>query len=245
MIKIAICDDMDVFLRQMRRMLEAYDFGEEQQIMEFSDGMEMVRYLERCKDQGKKMFDLIITDIEFISGDRSINAVATLEPFQMLYPDTLKIVYVTAYRTHVKSVANAMAYGYIEKPIDKYAFYGILERYKKIRQSHYGKLTYKYRGEIVSVLFRDILYLFSNDRKVYIVTSSGETLEMRDTIDHLWDDIFDKQVMFARAGKSYIVNLKQAKNVKNDEVVMPDGVNIRIGRKYLNHYRMKMWDFMM
>lgn len=243
MIKIATCDDIEAYIEQIHKLLDGYDFGEEQKIMEFTDGTELLRYLDKSRNRKEQLFDLIVTDIEFTGAKREINAVEALEPYQLLYPDTLKIIYVTAYSTYVKSVANALAYGYMEKPIERDVFYEILDRYKKIRQSHYGKLTYKYRGEIVSVLFRDILYLFSNDRKVYIVTSHGETLEMRETIDHLWNDIFDKQVMFARAGKSYIVNLRQAKNVKINEIVMPDGVKIRVGRKYIDQYRMRMWEF--
>lgn len=236
MLKIAVCDDSEIDVKILEVLLREYFKDEELEVKGYTNGLDMVMELNRLSKED--MFDIIVSDICFVAGDNEINAVDLLSPIQLGHPD-LKIIYITGYQLFVRRVANALPFGYIEKPFSKEQLYIVLDRYRKIEKSKAAAVPmyiYKHKGAIFPIPYDKIKYVYSTQRIIIIVCSDDSELELRSRIDELWQHDFSKIEYFSRPNKGYIVNLHFVEKFSKRQIEI-DGISLNIRPRYIEDFR--------
>lgn len=75
---------------------------------------------------------------------------------------------------------------------------------------------------------RNIMYIYSNDHKVWIYTRDGE-IECRQTLHKMEMMLSDKG--FYRCHKSYLINLSEVKEYGKDVIIMSDKKTVFLARR--------------
>lgn len=236
MLKIGICDDIEWYVKQLHIFLDEYDFGEEVEIVEFSDGIKMINDISKL--DADEIFDLIITDIEFTKR-KEINAVELFKKIQLQHPN-MKIIYFTAHDEYVDIVANSWAFGYIRKPLKREKILELFDRYKLLERSELTAapaFVCRYKGQMMRVPYGLIKYIYSNQRKVIIVQKNGNEVELRAKLDDIWEKNFSLLEYFVRVNKSYILNMHYVNSFSAKEVSVEGGLTIGVRPHYLDEYR--------
>lgn len=235
MIKIAICDDVYSYVEDVHKFVDNYDWGEGIEVTEYTDGLEMINEILK---QDEQLFDLIITDIEFTK-NKKINAVDLFKKIQIRHPD-IRIIYITLYDQYVMDVANSLPFGYVRKPINEFDIYKLFERYKKIERNKAitaPSFVFRYKGEIIRVPYGRIKYVYSKQKKIFLVCNDGTEIEIRSKLDNIWRESFSQLEYYARANKSYIINLCHVENFLSKSIQFDDGMIISVGRGYIEDFR--------
>ncbi len=84
-----------------------------------------------------------------------------------------------------------------------------------------GKIDFKYNGETHLINYRDVSYIFSESKIVYIVTISGETLITDFTLNQLEDKISEH--LFFRANRQIILHynsIEHFKPIENGKLIV-------------------------
>lgn len=242
MIKIAICDDVNLYVEKVRKFVDSFNWGEEIEITEYTDGMDMINDIFKNEDQ---IYDLIITDIEYTK-NRGINAVDLFKKILMHYPE-MKIIYITKYDQYVNNVANSLPFGYIKKPFNEIEIHKLFDRYKKIGRNKSitaPSFVFRYKGQIIDIPYGRIKYVYSNWKKVFIVCDDGREIKIRAKLEDIWRESFSQIEYYARANKSYIINLCNAENIFSKSVELDDGVVVSLGKGYLEDFRERSKNFL-
>lgn len=242
MIKIAICDDVRMYIDQVHNIVDRYQWGEDIEVVEYMDGLDMIVDIF---NQDEQLFDLIITDIEFTK-NKEINAVDLFKKIQIRYPD-IRIIYITIYDQYVMDVANSLPFGYARKPLKECEIFKLFDRYKRIERSKAimaPSFVCRYKGEIIKIPYGRIKYVYSKQKKIYIVCNDGIEIGVRTKLDDAWEEDFSRLEYFARANKSYIINLFHAESFFPKDVKLDDGTMISISRGYLEDFRERRKSFL-
>ena len=122
MYKIAVCDDEERIVSEVKNIIEEWDSSIE--VVCFSSGEKLVENYEG--------YEAVFLDIDM----KGMNGIETGKAIRRLDKDT-KIVYLTAYRDYVAGAFGVHAFQYLLKPVNKKAVTGVLEeifRYMRNRE---------------------------------------------------------------------------------------------------------------
>ena len=113
-----------------------------------------------------------------------------------------------------------------------------LERFSKIFQSaakvvaktHAEKLALSYGGEIRQIDIDDIHYFEVQTHTLIVHYGRGETFSFISSLSKMENHLKGRE--FMRVSRFYLVSLNAVQKVSSNNIVMRDGANIPIGRKY-------------
>lgn len=218
MITIGICDDMEVFRRDIREKCEKF-FTENQlsyQCIEFASGEEILAY------EGEQI-QLLFLDIELgsISG---IEVKTGLEK-----KDTVsKIVFVTGYDHYMRGAFGTKTLGFVDKPIKNSDVNRWLGRVLEEIQAD-TVYEFEMNNEIFLVKLREIMYLESAGNYTYLYKRGEKVLLCKQL--KVCHEKLDVTCML-RIHKRYVINLLNVETWRIDKVLLTDGTKLSIGRKY-------------
>ena len=216
MLQIGICDDSLEARMTLRAALERLLEGRgiENQIMEFSSGEGLLKWLDTHRGE----LDLIFLDIEMreLDGMESARRLRALDI-------GLQIVFVTGYSEYVYDGYSVGALGYLLKPPKAAQLDDILTRalaalHRDSEQAFLcrcGETAYR-------ILRRDILYFFSERRQIHCVTKA-RTYTFYSRLDEVERELADES--FVRIHQRYLVNAKAVERI--------DGAELSIGGETL------------
>ena len=219
MMRIGICDDMPVYLYQLRKQCE-YFFNEncmEYEIQEFLSGEEVLEY--------KKDIDLLFLDIEMNNG---IDGIETMEML-LRRKNVWKIVFVTNHDEKFKFTYGLKTLGYISKPVD----YSSIEKWLNVAVIELKEnkiLMLKENGTIFRVNTSSIIYMRSNKNNTLFFNKN----EIKCAAGNMryWEEKI-RNTSLIRIHKSYIVNMDYIVNRKNEYVMLQDcEEELPVGRIY-------------
>lgn len=207
MLRIALCDDeaaaRETLFIQLAKFL---DEETEQIVYEFSSGSSAVRWLKKHPGE----IDLLFLDVEMPEMNGMETASAIRE-----FDENLLIVFVTGYADYVFDGYRVGAMDYLMKPAGGELLQGLLERVRKVlyrkRNEHFivenADGTYRFS-------LKDILYFYSDRRKVNLVTGEG-TYSFYGRLD----DVEEKAgAGFVRIHQRYLVNASRVEHIGNSSV---------------------------
>lgn len=219
MIHIAVCDDIAASREKITNLLELYKEADKLCIHTFSSGEELLSFPNYAET-----FSIVFLDIE-MGGVSGLDVAADIREKNQ---DTI-IFFVTSYVNYVPNSFRLGAFQFLVKPINDDDFKKDFERALNTLRSMHKHYIIKWRDMNIVVEYKDIFYIESYKRHLFI----HEESQGHECVGKL-QDAYDKLRVygFSRCHQSYIVNLSKVKKIDKNSVLLNNNVNIPISRQY-------------
>ncbi len=216
MVKIALCDDEEIFLDKMAGYCERYftDKEIEYEVTEYPDGSELLAAEEE--------YDIVFLDVE-MPGMNGIEIKKYMEGRQ----SGARIVFISGYPEAMPDAFGDNVSGFLVKPVPYEKLCRKLdELLVKINRDRCFIMCSS-GGEQVKIFVKDIMYIEAEGRytKVHMACNGVIKLVSKSISDYEKENCED----LVRCHKSYIVNLSYVRKVKT-EVKLKNGVELPLGR---------------
>ena len=218
MLRIGICDDEPGARDALRFELEKLmNENTEQIVYEFSNGKTAVHWLKNHPGE----IDLLFLDIEMEAPD----GLKTAQEIRTFNSDIL-LVFLTGYTDYVYEGYRVNALDYLLKPIVPKRLQELLNRVRRqLGQMEDTFLTFHNADGTYRIRQKDILYLYSDKRLVYVKMEECE-ISFYDKLDRL-ETVLDSY--FVRIHQRYLVNGTKVSHIGSGSVRIQD-VELPISR---------------
>ena len=217
--RIAVCDDDQNFLQQVKQLLDSWVCPSGTHLTEvFSDGDALIN------THSKSPFDIILLDVvmPLLSGMDTAKEIRQTDK-------TVKLVFLTSSPEFAVESYTVKASNYLLKPVDLEALYGCLEEISQQIQEHERCITIKGTNAVHRVQINRIEYIESQNKHILFSLSDGSTIM---SCEPLY--VFERQLLLAdgffKCNRSYIVNIHQIDTYTAKEIKMRSGCRIPISR---------------
>ena len=236
--KIAICDDEDIQLELLKKMVSDWAF-EKQEEIRFYTYHSAEQLLFAWEEQ--LGIDVLLLDIQ-MSGMNGMELARKLRKKREEVP----IIFITGIKDYVFEGYSVDAISYILKPIQKEQFEQALEKAAARREKEEEYLFIKDAGSIEKIRVKDIIYIESIGHDSYIYTADG-IKRNQIGIHELEQRLNEKRQLFVKNHRSYLVSISKIASINKREMIMEDGTRLPIARgkweqvnlAYLEYYRGK------
>lgn len=225
--KIAICDDNNLFCNKVSRMITSYmsERNLDAEIRLFHSGSSLVAYPNYD-------WDAIFLDISM----DGLDGIATARKIRERNQETL-IVFVTSFIEFSLQGYEVEAVRYILKEQLEQQFRSCMDYVVKRLGARQNEITLQSTEGVQSVAIEKILFIESNNHRLtfHVLKSDNdiENLHIYEKLDN-YEPLFAKHG-FLRTHKSYIVNMKYISRIKDYCVYLRDGRALPIPKaKYAN-----------
>lgn len=227
MIRVALCDDNDEFLRTMHRLVDdefAKRKADKFQITDYSSAKSLL------SDHKSEPYDVIFLDIDMPN-------MTGFELAKELNGDgKCCIIFVSSHSELVFDSFYFSPLNFITKGSTKLVrtkLHNVVDQlFQHLKQNKNLVLENKEQGR-KSVCIKDILYIESNKHHVvYHISDRKQTFQVRGSISNLEEQFLEYD--FVRVHKQYLVNLRHIFNVnKTDEtIIFKQGFELPMSRNY-------------
>jgi DNA-binding LytR/AlgR family response regulator len=234
-LRIAICDDMEKDRNLLSKLIKetSHSVDIELDISLFSCGED----LEYFYSDGNTHFDIIFIDI-YMTG---MNGIKTAHKIRK-YDSLCKIIFTTASTEHALDGYSVFAYNYLVKPLSIKNFKPVfLKALDDLEVKEQKSLGIKTGSRIQSILFRDIKYIESHRKKIFVYTLQNDIIDgyyKLDDIEALMDD-----PRFIRTHKSFLVNMDYIKSVEKYKFILRDNTLVPIRQKGFPKIKKSYFEF--
>ena len=220
MLRIAVCDDDQLYLTKACTLLEQYARERDPALLvdRFSLPSELLDSIDSCV-----FHDVYLLDI-YMPGISGMSVAAELRKRDIESP----IIFLTTSKEHALEAFGVGATQYLVKPYDEQAFFVSMD--KALREVHTTppqQLMLKTEGEYRNISVRDIIYCETQAHYQKICLKSGEFVSVRATSVELFDQLAPFG-FFHQCSKAYIVALTKISRLTPTSVVMQDGTELSI-----------------
>ena len=188
--------------------------------------------------------DIALLDIDF--ADKKYNGLAIARELRSLRPDAI-IIFITNYIEYAPEGYEVKAFRYLLKKDVQAKLRDYLILAFEVLAASKEMLKIKICGEIIDLSIKKILYIESKLRMVDVhmeknkLNDQGKVYSYYATMAEL-----EKQLAplgFLRIHKSYLVNMKFIRYLRNGEVLLCDGTTLPVGGKNYAEKKKKylMW----
>lgn len=220
MLHIAVCDDQEEIIREIKTILSEYSQKKaiEIQVLSFYDGIELL--------SSSMKFDIIFLDIE-MKRSNGIEIAQVIRKSNMNIP----IVYITSYNDYWRRAFKVHAFGFISKPFKKDDIYSCVDDYLALIFSlEEESILFSTDKGSECVKLNEIYYfIYESKKKVCVQTKHGRII-VKENLSDIYNRI-DK-THFYQTRRDCIVNLRQIQKIQNGYVIiMKDGSMIPLAQK--------------
>ncbi|MBQ3512456.1 MAG: response regulator transcription factor [Lachnospiraceae bacterium] len=233
MLKIAVCDDEKYFRMKIKSIILKYMTTRNYDCVVdcYKSGEEI---FANCSN--KIDYDMVFLDINM----KKMDGIATAQEIRRLSTDVY-IIFITAYITYSLEGYKVDAVRYILKE-DSNLVSTMQECLDTvIKKMNYEEMQYTidFSNEKVNLAVDRILYVESRLHKVifFVIGNRIEEYCMYDKLDCIENNF--KQFGFCRTHQSFLVNMKYVKSVERYKVVLLNGIEVSISKKYYKDTEMK------
>lgn len=222
MLIIAICDDLELDRKYLAKLIQDYCtiLSYDIRIMTFTSGEDLVTYYM----DGNIGFDVIFLDI-YMGGDNGIETAEKIREFD----SQCKIIFTTTSTDHALDSFKVFPFNYLIKPITKEMFNMVFEKaILNIDKEKQKSITVKTENQIKNILYKDIKFIESVSRKIYIHTTQGE-IYIYSKLDDVENEINDER--FLRCHKSFLVNMDYITSVEDYSFILTDSTEVPIKQR--------------
>lgn len=219
-IQIAVCDDEQKDIELLSAALLAYDPSFE--IVSYSTGETLVDDLQDCGP----CVDILFLDI-YMPG---LNGIETAQKIHKRYPD-LKMIFLSSSKDYYSQAFEVFAFNYMLKPLNRDRLYAVLDRaVAEVGKEQCRKLRIQYKSATYNVSCRDIQYIESRNKLLFIHLVNAEILQCYGKLDEMIKELPEQ--FFIRCHQSFVVNTRYVTGMgENSFRIGP--VVIGISKKYL------------
>lgn len=218
MINIAICEDDFRTLKTLTDMTHSL-VKDEHNIFSFTNGNDLVNRMENFQESS---IDIVITDIEM----PGLNGIETAKELKKLCP-RVQFIFVTNYTDYIQDVFSVNPLHYILKPASEEKLNEALQKaLHELNEYDKKGISITSKNKYVRIRFDDIKYIESYTRKIIVHEASRNT-EILMKLDDFQSQLPD---YFARAHKSYCVNMNMIRSIGNNRIELYSGEIIPVAK---------------
>lgn len=215
MLKIAVCDDEPVFVKQISDRIKEY--MPDAVIYGFFSGEDLLLQ--------KEVFDIYFLDIQM----EKMNGVEIARKLRERDEESI-IVFITGVKEYVFEAFDVAALHYLIKPVDNEKLQRVIERAEKeISKKRNGKnkqIFVKTRSRNITLEVSDILYFENEMRKIVAHTVKGKFSFYGVMAD------MEKEAGsgFFRCHRGYLVNLSYVVEYDTENIMLTNGEKIYLSK---------------
>ena len=218
MLRIAICDDEQLYLDKTRAMLEQYVAVHD---VEFSAETFLKPSVLLDSIEGGERHDIYLLDI-YMPGVSGMSVATELRSKGVRSP----IIFLTSSTEHAVEAFGVDATHYLLKPYTQQNFFAAMDKaMQSISAQAEQSIVLKIDGEYQNVLVDHILYCEAADNYQRLWMKDGDSLLVRMTASELYG-MLESFGCFHRCGRAYILNLNHVKKVTVNSSVLKNGVEL-------------------
>lgn len=217
MIKIAIVEDEDHYIKQLVEYLRKYEQmnGEELDIKIFRDG-------DGITADYKAQYDIILMDIQM----KFVDGMTAAEEIRRMDSEVV-IIFITNMTQYAIRGYEVDALDYVLKPVEYFAFSQKLNRaINRIKKRTSKFLTIQVKGGVMRIKLSDIYYVESQGHDL-IYHTKAEALTVSGTMKTVEGEL--EAHGFSRANKCYLINLEHVDGVQ-EKCAVVHGTALQISR---------------
>ena len=238
MLNVVLCDDNNEFLSYMEDIIKKIAIENEFNIniKTYLSGESVLFDLE------ESIHDIDIIFIDVLMGDiTGIDVAAKMRELE----SKAQIIFITSTKAHVFDALDFMPLHYLIKEevneeIIKKIFMKAINLSKKNKK---GIFVYKVGHEKRYKKYEDIIFFEIRNRVVNINCQGNIVEEFYSTMDNLEKQLHYKQ--FVRIHRSYMINIEKVLSFDGKNVLLRNGIELPVGRKYINTLRDEYADFLL
>lgn len=213
--RIAICDDEELYRVELKTILDKLLINVDYNIDTFDDGNRLVESFKALP------YDILFLDIEMPAVDG-----ITLAKSLRAISEKVFIVFLTSHVEYAIEGYEVNALRYLTKPVDIDKLKEVI-RYVQEKQGASRQLIIKEDGEELLININDVIYLESMNQNVRIVTTQGEHV-IRYNIGDFEEQL--KNYGFFRSHRGYLISLAKVKKLSKNDVIMEGDVILPVSR---------------
>lgn len=223
---IGICDDEMHTCAELEKVLYecADELGVSLDIGVWYRGETLCKYL---KDE---VLDLLFLDIELISTD-GIKVGKYIR--DILDNSDMMIVYISSKNSYAMSLFKVQPLDFLIKPLDRREICQVLAKAVALNEKKNLFFECSSRGCRYKVYYKDIMYFYSQDKKINIVTKN-EKLEFNGKLKNVVQEVPHN---FLQIHQSFLVNLDFISKCTYEEIEMQNGTILSISQPYRKKVR--------
>ena len=217
-LKIAVCDDEQLYLDKTRAMLEQY--AAEYDVEITAEAISNPSVLLDRIEAGER-HDIYLLDI-YMPGVSGMSVATDLRSKGVRSP----IIFLTSSTEHAVEAFGVDATHYLLKPYTQQNFFAAMDKAMQSISSHAEEsIVLKIGGEYQNVSVDRILYCESADNYQRLWMKDGSELLVRMTASELYD-LLEGFGCFHRCGRAYILNLNHVTKVTANSAVLKTGTEL-------------------
>lgn len=170
--------------------------------------------------------DILFLDIEM----EGKSGIETAEIIRETDFDTL-LIFVSAYDQYCKEMIEVQPFAFVDKPVTESIIEGALRKAMRVLPAKYERFRFSCQKHRYSIPLNRIMYFESMGRKICI-HCTDEEYYFYGKLNAVEKEINMLQTKFARIQISYFVNLNFIKEWNYDSVIMDNGTEIPVSKKY-------------
>lgn len=231
MLYIGICDDDEGVCTELERML--YDYEKQNKVQMNIDiwyrGESLCRFL-REKEQ---ILDVLFLDIELLTTNGiEVGRFIREEQENM----ETAIVYISASSSYAMDLFRVQPVDFLIKPLDERKVRNVMDRIRKILEIRKGIFEYFVSGYYFKVLYKDILYFSSQNKKIRLVLKESQK-EFNGKLKEVAKKI---PANFIQIHQSYLVNFDYIEECSYEAVKMKNGDVLPVSQPYRKSVRKQL-----
>lgn len=236
MIKIAICDDEPLLTNYIKILLLKTEYSSELKIECFNNGAKLIEEAIHKR----KVYDVIFMDIEL-----SESTPNKFEESGMLISRRIKemftettLVFMTGYAGYEMELLNYEPFHYLKKPIFYEDIVATMNKVINHIKNQEKKRFHGRKGTVAFHILPDEIILFESKRPDILMKCSNDEGEVlfKGRLDMIEEEIAKISNSFVRPAKSFLVNIDFIRTYTKRNIVMRDGTEIPISRKYAKEF---------
>lgn len=217
LMKIAVCDDQKIILREISNLIEEYSYNNLYEIkyetfLNYND-------LKNRIDE----FDIFILDYKM----PDIDGLTFSKMIRERFMNSKAIIFITAYPEIVYDTFEVRTHRFIQKPIDQNKFFEALDSYMSDISAE-KKLIIK-NGDFDIVINLDDIYYFEVSRKDTYIYYYDKCMSCRKTIQYFENEL--EPFNFFRIHRSYLINMNKVKEFNTNFVILKNGEQLSVSPK--------------
>lgn len=225
MLQIAICDDQIEELNGVTALLTAYARLHPEtpfELRPFQSGRDLLDHIRAQGDFQIYLLDVMMPEPDGLALGAAIRAGD---------PDAV-IVYLTSSPDYAVESYGVQASGYLLKPVERTALFGLLDRVlDKLNREQGQVVTVKTRDRVSLIRPSDIRYVEGTNHTTVFYLSKGRTVTAakRGSFEEAVRPLLAEE-RFLRVGTSYLVNMLYVDSLEQGCFLMLEGGRIPIPR---------------
>lgn len=219
MLRIAVCDDMPIFLRHIESMLTQWqDQPDNLHLETFEDADSLLTAHHTCP------FDIILLDVlmPLLNGIEAAREIRQQDK-------NVKIVFLTSSAEFAVDSYTVKANNYLLKPVEPEKLFACLNELAEDLTAGPKTIVIKCAKSLHRVQIKNIEYLEAQNKHVLFAFHDGSSIYSVEPL-YTYEEQLQLSEGFFKCNRSYIVNIHHIDTYSQKEIRMRSGCRISISR---------------